>query len=144
MKRTCRLVLLVVLLMGLAPIAETADFKVVINVANPMNSITTKELSGLFLKKTQTWPDGRTVVAVDLKLDSPLRAEFTSVVHGKKISSIKSYWQRQIFQGRAVPPMQKASEAEVLEFVAKVPGAVGYVSSSTPLSANVKELTVKD
>ena len=144
MKRTCRLVLLVVLLMGLAPIAETADFKVVINVVNPMNSITTKELSALFLKKTQTWPDGRTVVAVDLKLDSPLRAEFTSVVHGKKISSIKSYWQRQIFQGRAVPPMQKASEAEVLEFVAKVPGAVGYVSSSTPLSANVKELTVKD
>jgi ABC-type phosphate transport system substrate-binding protein len=144
MMKRCRLMILAVLLAGFAPVAETADFKVVVNTSNPISSITTKELSGLFLKKDLTWPDGQTVSAVDLRPDSPVRIEFTTAIHGKKISAIKSYWQRQIFQGKAVPPMERSSEADVLAYVAAKPGGVGYVSSATALSANVKELVVEN
>lgn len=144
MMKQCRLLFLVVLLTGLAPVAETADFKVVVNASNPINSITTKELSGLFLKKDLTWPDGQAVTAVDLQPDSPIREEFTTAIHGKKVSAIKSYWQRQIFQGKAVPPMERSSELEVVAFVAVNPGAVGYVSSATTLNARVKELAVEN
>ena len=135
---------LIVLLIGLSPVAQAADFKVVVHVSNSLNSISASDLSKYFLKKDVTWPGGRPVVAVDLEPDSPIRAEFTSVIHGKKISSIKSYWQRQIFAGKAVPPVEQGTEAEVLEFVASNPGAVGYVSSSFTLGANVKELVLKD
>ena len=145
MARQCRLILyLVVLLIGLAPIAQASDFKVVVHVSNSMSSISASELSRYFLKKDVTWPDERPVVAVDLEPDSPIRAEFTSVIHGKKISSIKSYWQRQIFAGKNVPPVEQGTEAEVLGFVASHPGAVGYVSSSFALGANVKELVLED
>ena len=105
MKRS-GLLLIALLLTGFAPVAEAADFKVVVNASNPISSITAKELSGLFLKKDDTWPDGQTVTAVDLKSDSPIREGFTKAIHGKKVSAIKSYWQRQIFQGKAVPPME--------------------------------------
>ncbi len=40
--------------------------------------------------------------------------------------------------------MERATDAEVLAFVAAEPGAVGYVSSSTNLIANVKELAVEN
>ncbi len=143
MKR-CRLLLFVFLLTGLAPVVEAADFKVVVNASNPINSITAKELSGIFLKKDLTWPVGQTVTAVDLKPDSPIREEFTAVIHEKKVSAIKSYWQRQIFQGKAVPPMERSTEAEVLAFVAADPWAVGYVSKGLPLNPKVKELAVEN
>ncbi len=145
MARQSRLLLyLVVLLIGLAPVAQAADFKVVVHASNSTTSISASDLSKYFLKKDVTWPDGRPVVAVDLEPDSPIRAEFTSVIHGKKISSIKSYWHRQIFAGKAIPPVEQGTEAEVLRFVASNPGAVGYVSSSFALGANVKELALKD
>jgi ABC-type phosphate transport system substrate-binding protein len=139
-----RLLILVVLLIGLVPVAESADFKVVVNASNPITTITAKELSGLFLKKDLTWPDGQTVAAVDLQPDSPVRVEFTLAIHEKKVSAIKSYWQRQIFQGKAVPPMERSSEAEVVAFVATNPGGVGYVASATSLNARVKELRVEN
>ena len=145
MAKRYRLVpLLVSVLIGLSPIAQAEDFKVIVNASNSIDSISAKSLSGLFLKKDLAWPDGRAVVAVDLEPDSPIRAEFTERIHGKKVSSIKSYWQRQIFAGKAVPPMELASDAEVLAFVAVKPGAVGSVSSSSPLRDKVKELSVEN
>lgn len=142
-KRLGFVLLMVVVLIVLAPIAQAQDFKVVVNVSNSMDSISPKALSGLFLKKDLTWPDGRAVVAVDLGPDSPTRAAFTEQIHGKKVSSIKSYWQRQIFAGKAVPPMELETDAEVLAYVAVKQGAVGYVSSTSPLRAKVKELAVE-
>ena len=144
MMKRCRLLFLVFLLIGIVPVVEAAGFKVVVNASNPINSVTAKELSGYFLKKDLTWPDGQTVTAVDLKPDSPIRVEFTKAIHGKKVSAIKSYWQRQIFQGKAVPPMERSTEAEVLAYVAANPGTVGYVSSTATLNANIKELAVEN
>jgi len=144
MMKRCRLLVLVFLLTGLAPVVEAAGFKVVVKASNPINSVTAKELSGYFLKKDLTWPNGQTVAAVDLKPDSPIRVEFTKAIHGKKVSAIKSYWQRQIFQGKAVPFMERSTEAEVLAYVAANPGAIGYVSSAATLNADVKELAVEN
>jgi hypothetical protein len=58
------------------------------------------------------------------------------------VSAVESYWQQAIFSGRSVPPLEKASDAEVLAFVRANPGAVGYVSGGADLGASVKELTV--
>jgi len=143
MMKRCRLLFLAILVTGLAPVAEAADFKVVVNASNPINSMAAKELSGLFLKKDLTWPTGQTVTAIDLNPDSPVREEFTNAIHEKKVSAIKSYWQRQIFQGKAVPPMERSTDAEVLAFVAANPWAVGYVSSAATLNPKVKELAVE-
>lgn len=144
MMKRCGLLFLALLVTGIAQVAEAADFKIVVNASNPTSSVTRKELSGLFLKKDDTWPDGQPVTAVDLKPDSPIRIEFTTAVHQKKISAIKSYWQRQIFQGKAVPPMERSTDAEVIAFVARNPGGVGYVSSTAELGSNVKELEVEN
>jgi len=144
MKRICRLMLIVILLTGLTPVSEATDFKVIVHVSNPMDSISTKGLSRIFLKKDLTWPNGQTVVAVDIAPGPQLRENFSMAIHGRQVSSIKSYWHRQIFAGKAVPPMEKANEAEILVFVSRNPGAVGYISGSTQLIDNLKELVVKD
>jgi ABC-type phosphate transport system substrate-binding protein len=43
-----------------------------------------------------------------------------------------------------VPPPVKTSDEEIVSFVASTPGAIGYVSASTPLPDSVREVTVVD
>jgi hypothetical protein len=43
-----------------------------------------------------------------------------------------------------MPPPVKSSDAEVLAFVAGMPGAIGYVSVGATIPPNVKVLAVTD
>jgi len=124
--------------------AEPANFKVVVNSANTMTEIDVGNLSRIYLKETASWPDGSEAVPVDMAPDTELRKEFSKAVHGRNVAAIKSYWQRQIFSGKGTPPIETSSEEDLLFIVSEMPGAIGYVSDSTPLTSSVKELRVRD
>lgn len=126
-----RIAIILVLTLALSRAALAAGFKVIVNPANPITSVTKKDLSALLLKKTPKWQDGVPVAAVDQTERSSVRELFTSSVHGKTVNAVKSYWQQQIFSGRDVPPVEKSSDADVVAFVKANRGAVGYVSEGT-------------
>jgi hypothetical protein len=54
------------------------------------------------------------------------------------MSSVRQYWQQEIFSGRGTPPPVRASDLEVAEYVAANPGAIGYVAAD----AEVKDVKV--
>lgn len=132
------------LLVFLVPAAAAQDFTIVINSANNTQSISKQQLSRCFMKQTATWANGLPVLPVDQAASSAVREKFSSEVMGKDVSAVKSFWQRQIFSGRSVPPPEKASDAEVVAFVRANSGAVGYVSAGTSLGSGVKALSVTD
>lgn len=125
---------------------ETTGFRVVVNAANKTAALGRSRISKMFLKKTRTWADSDLPVElVDQREKSPVRAAFTRAIHdGKKVSAIKSYWNRRIFSGRDVPPPELPSDQEVLDFVRRDPGGIGYVSPDADLGEGVKELTVTE
>ena len=126
--------------------AATAAAEQTVVIVNPSNSTETMrkaEVSRLFLKQTGTWADGKKVVPVDLASNSSTRADFTRAVHGRSVEAILAYWNQKMFSGAEVPPDQKGSDREVIEFVRTNPGAVGYVSSSAVVK-QVKVLRVVD
>ncbi|MBN2370749.1 MAG: substrate-binding domain-containing protein [Vicinamibacteria bacterium] len=125
-------------LIGAAPETSAADFKVVVNDANPIASIEAANLAQLFLKKQTRWDDGSAVKPVDLSVNSSTRAVFTKRIHGRDVNAIQSYWQKQIFSGRATPPPEMSSDADVVAFVRMRPGAIGYVSSEAAVGKGVK------
>ena len=131
------------LAMGVTVAADSGDVKVVVNGKNSMTSIDAGHLSKIFLKETMVWPDGSETVPVDMAPESGVRKRFSKRVHERKVAAIKSYWQRQIFSGKAIPPVEFTSEEDLLFFVAATPGAVGYVSNSTPLTEGVRELRIE-
>ena len=59
------------------------------------------------------------------------------------LDAVLAYWNQKMFSGAEVPPPQKSSEREVIEFVRNNAGAVGYVSASAPLT-QVKVLRIAD
>jgi len=132
-----RYILLIVLVsLGLA--IQAQSFKVVVNSDNSVASLTKKELSDIFLKKHLKWQNGEAIVPVDLSSRSPIREAFSSQVHDKSVSAVKSYWQQFVFAGKGTPPVEKNSDEEVIEYIKRTPGAIGYVSAG----ANVSGLKV--
>ena len=125
---------------------EPTVFNIIVHASNPVTQLSIEDVSNMFLKKVKQWKEsGEGVLPVDLVEDSPIREHFSESIHGRKIASIKAYWQKQIFSGRGVPPEEKKSEDEVLKYVSGNPGAIGYVAASTPIDAyNVKVLKIEE
>jgi len=137
--RLAALLAAALLLAGSPALAQ--DYQVVVHPQNPAAEVAREELSRLFLKRTQRWPDATPVDPVE-PADEGLRARFAEVVHGKRLASLRAWWNQQIFAGREVPPLEKASDAEVVAFVRAHRGAVGYVAAGADLTG-VKVLAVR-
>ena len=141
MKRN--IVILVILLACTVGYSQSNNFKVIVNDANSISEISKDQLSDIFLKKTSKWNDNKKIVPVNLNAESNTRQSFAKSVHNKSVNAVKAYWQKKIFTGKGVPPVEKRSDAEVIAFVKDNPGAVGYVSSNAAVSA-VKVFKVKE
>jgi ABC-type phosphate transport system substrate-binding protein len=124
------------------PTAAADDVVVIVNAANPVSTLSEKEVSDLFLKKAGAWSDGSRAVPVDLGEGADARASFSRWIHRKNTAAVKSYWQNMIFSGRGVPPPEKTNPAAVVTFVRAERGAIGYVPRDTPLGNGVKVLNV--
>ena len=130
-------------LLGVAPSPATRSdlpFVVVVHSRNPSGPMPRAQVARLFLRKLKEWPNGAIAEPVDLALGAPTRDAFTRLVLGKSIATVRAYWQQRLFSGAEVPPPEKATEAEALEFVRTHAAAVGYVSVDTPLPAGVRAL----
>ena len=141
-KATILAVSAILMWMVLPGTAAGQDYKVVVNEANTIKDISKQQITRCFMKQTTKWPNGLPVTPVDQAASSAVRESFSNSVLERDVSAVKSYWQRQIFSGRGVPPPEKASDGEVLAFVRANPGAVGYVASGTDLGSGVKVLIV--
>lgn len=126
---------------GIAKI-QAQSFKVIVNESNAVASLTAKEASDFFLKKKTKWPTGTSVMPVDLSSGSSVRETFSQQVHGKNTAAIRNYWQQAAFSGAGTAPSEKVSDADVVEYVKKNAGAIGYVSASAS-TGGVKTISIK-
>jgi ABC-type phosphate transport system substrate-binding protein len=128
-------------------LALAADaFVVIVHPTVTGTSIRRADLGAVFLKKALRWSGGGGLaVPVDQSGTSSVRMAFSEGVLGQPVAQVVQYWQKQMFSAaRTSPPPVKASDAEVIEFVAKNAGAVGYVAAGTTLPPGVKTITLVD
>lgn len=121
--------------------AAAADYVVVVNPSIQITSLSRAQLGRLFLRSSTQWPSGEHVKPVDLSKGSPARVAFTKEVLGRSLGAIEQYWTQAVFSGRAVPPPEKRTDAEVLAYVRETPGAIGYVSSGAS-TEGVRRVTI--
>ena len=107
-----------------------AQVAVVVNPKSPMASMTADQVSGIFLGKSNTLPSGGTAMPTDLPDSAATRELFYTKVTGKSTAQVKAAWSRLVFSGKATPPKELASSADVKKFVAANPDAIGYIEKS--------------
>ena len=95
------------------------------------DSADASDIARLFLGKTKSLPGGTKVLPINIESGSAVRDEFNDKVLKKSDSQLKSYWSRLVFTGKAQPPKDVGSEADVIDLVKTNPNMVGYISSGS-------------
>ena len=121
--------------------AQSTKYQVVVNKNNPVTSLSKNQLKKIYTKKMTKWDDDKKIKPLDLLKNSDVRSSFSSNVLKKSVSAMRAYWQRQIFSGKGVPPPEKKSDTDVIEYVKNNPGAIGYVSAGANISG-VKKIKI--
>jgi len=137
-----RAVFVLIAILGYAvnsPAAAAADFKVVANPSVKASQISIDDLKGVFLV-TKTSLDGTEVEPVLAKNGAAHEAFLKDL--GKTESGLSTYYRSLVFTGKGSMPKICATDAEVIEYVSKTKGAIGYVSTAAN-AAGTKTLDVK-
>lgn len=119
--------LLVTLISTYAAALWAAEIAVIVNPASGVQSMTREEVSHIFLGRLKQLPSGEAARACD---NEHLRELFYRSLVGKGLAEINAYWARLKFSGRTQPPQLLQGGHDVLEYVAREPGAIGYVEAS--------------
>ena len=138
-----RLSVLLFALLAQAAHAEEA-FVVVAHASVQGSQIKRETLAAAFLKQITRWSDGSVITPIDQSTRAPVRVSFSEAVLRQPVVAVQHYWLQQISNGRGMPPQVKNSDADVAAYVAKTPGAVGYVSVGFTLPTGTKVLRVAE
>ena len=113
------------------PVMDSAAQLVVItNPKSGVSSLTRDEVVNIFLGRFRQLPSGISAQPADLPAAQPERAQFYRLLVNKDLAEINSYWARLIFSGRTVPPRQTLSNEDLLSFISRTPGAIGYLEKA--------------
>jgi ABC-type phosphate transport system substrate-binding protein len=118
-------------------------FKLVVNAEQRTEKLTKDDVSRIFLKKMTRWSDGTEIRVVQPKGDSAVRSAFDGAIHGRSPAAIRNYWAQMVFSGRDVPPVEKANDEAIVDFVKQSKGAIGVVSEGAALGGGVKVVDLK-
>jgi ABC-type phosphate transport system substrate-binding protein len=134
------------IVIGSAAVSPAADeFVVIVHPSVAGANVRRGDLASVFLKKATRWGDRSLAVPVDQSGTSPVRKAFSEAVLGMSPTAAVQYWQKQMLSSSPLrPPTVKSSDAEVIAFVGRTEGAVGYVSRETALPPEVKAVALID
>jgi TonB family protein len=132
-------VVMLVLMLGPLP-GLAGDFKLIANSSVKADSITGEELKKVFLEEKNSLSDGSHVEPVFEK-QGPVHEAFRQAYLGRSDDDLQAYYRALVFTGRGSMPKELGSDAEVVAYVSKNRGAIGYVSAKASLEG-VKTLAV--
>jgi ABC-type phosphate transport system substrate-binding protein len=126
---------------GGAETAHTGGLVIIVHPSNRVASVDRAFLRDAFLRKVVTWGGGETIRPVDLARRNLLRDRFTRDILKKSPTQLRSFWNRQIFTGTGMPPVERATEAGIIAYVLANRGAIGYLPEGVdPRGARVVRL----
>jgi TonB family protein len=120
--------------------ALAGNVKVIANPSVKAEAISAREVKSVFLEERNSLRDGTHVEPV-LSKGGPAHAAFLKDYLGQNDDALQNYYRSLVFTGKGSMPKTLHSDEEVVAYVARTRGAIGYVSSSSPVDG-VKTLAV--
>lgn len=120
--------------------AHASDVKVIANSSVAASSVSAGDIKDVFLLDKDSL--GGSHVEPVLAKGGPAHEAFLKDYLGKNDSALQAFYRSLVFTGKASMPKSLGSDAEVVAYVAKTKGAVGYVSGGAS-TEGVKTLEVK-
>jgi ABC-type phosphate transport system substrate-binding protein len=107
------------------------DVVVVANESVQVSEIRDAALRAIFTGEKTRFDDGSHAVPVILK-GGPVNEVFLKKHLGESPEDFRTQWRKAVFTGQGAMPRAFNTEAALIEYVAATPGAIGYVSHTSP------------
>ncbi len=117
---------------------EAADFVVVVNKDNPVESLDRSVVKHIFLGKKTFWDDGQHI-DVFLQPDSDLHTSFALEILHKSPNQLLMHWKHILFSGTGIPPRHYPDNNSMKEAIAVNPQAIGYIDAQQ-LDSTIKKI----
>jgi ABC-type phosphate transport system substrate-binding protein len=121
--------------------ATASGVKVIANPQLNVTRVSPGDLKDIFLQ-TKTSLVGANHVEPVLLKSGAAHELFVQWHIGKTVTTLMNYYRSLVFAGKGTMPQMLESDAEVVAYVARTKGAIGYVSEET-ITRDVKILEVK-
>lgn len=105
-------------------------------IAHPSAQVTPGEIRDIFVGNKQ-FSGGTKLVPID---NGPVQDVFLATALKMEASRYNTIWTKKSFREGMIPPTVKSGDIDVLEFVRKTPGAIGYVSVPPPTSVTIIQI----
>ena len=115
------------------------NVKVIANSSVRVDAISAADLRRVFLEERIALADGSHVEPV-LEKGGPVHAAFLEYL-GISEDDLQTYYRTLVFTGKGSMPKELGSDAEVVAYVARTRGTIGYVSSAASVEG-VKTLAI--
>ena len=102
----------------------------IVNKKIIIESITKTELRKIYLGKTALWNGKIKTQPCLINAKTSLGRNFFEEVLDMPVEKFKRYWLRKVFSGYGAPPTSFNSVEEVIEFVSKKEGGIGFIPES--------------
>lgn len=124
----------------LTSLAFAGDVKIIANPSVKTDAISSEELKSVFLEERNSLNDGSRVEPV-LSRSGAAHDAFVREYLGKTDASLQTYYRTLVFTGKGSMPKAQLSDSDVVAYVARTRGAIGYVGPGTSTDG-VKTLSV--
>ncbi|MFC2140401.1 substrate-binding domain-containing protein [Candidatus Auribacterota bacterium] len=116
----------------------------VIIIANnevSINKLERSTVANIYLGKKTKWKSGMRIRVVMLKKGAT-HESFSHNIVRKTPSQISKIWKKAIFTGTGTPPKILKTEAEIVAYTHKTPGAISYIDAGSA-HEGVKTIVIK-
>jgi ABC-type phosphate transport system substrate-binding protein len=114
-----------------ASASNTEALVIIVNKANPVETLTTEELRKYFRLERERWADGRKNTVLMLPSGTGERETVLRLIYQLDDSEFTRHFLQATYAGRIHSvPKELVSATNVRKFVFNVPGAIGYVRAS--------------
>lgn len=120
--------------LGLFLTLNAADAEELMIIANPGvagESVAWYTVAEIYSNMKATWENGDQVRVVMLKTGTT-HALFVRTIVKTTPEKLNTLWKKVIYTGVGRVPKIVKQETEMVAFVAKTPGAIGYIDAATP------------
>lgn len=141
MKRLYSLLFIAIGLLATASLARAADYVFVTHPDTQVSTLSKDDVKNILLGNKTKWDSGG-LIKLAVLTEGPVHEAVIQGFTARSADQFDKYWKKQVFTGKGIAPDAFKTDAELVAFVAKNPGAFGYIAGGTAPSG-VKAVSVQ-
>lgn len=107
-----------------------ADIAVIVHPTN--NSVLDqKSIERIYMGKLKSFENGRSALPINASKGAATREEFNRLLMGRSDAQLTAFWSKLMFTGKGTPPMELATDQDILATVSANQDAIGYVDAAS-------------